>query len=252
MSMLARILARKRLEVSRLAQQPLPIPPARRPVELARAAGQPLRLIAEIKRRSPSAGALDCTLSPAERGARYEAAGAHMISVLTDETFFDGAFAHLTEVRAATTVPLLCKEFVIDERQLDAARAHGADAVLLIVRCLDGARLATLVAAAHARDLVPLVEIANEREARLALDAGAELIGVNARDLDTLAMNPALAQAVLASLPKTVTRVHLSGLATPRDVRAIASGPADAALVGEALMRQADPAPLLDALVRAG
>jgi indole-3-glycerol phosphate synthase len=244
MSLLASILERKRAEVARLADLPLPEPPPARRVALARGSG-PLRLIAGIKRRSPSAGVLSTRLGVGERARAYERAGASAVSVLTDESFFDGSFVHLREARAACGLPLLCKDFVIDERQLDHARAYGADLVLLIVRCLDAARLAELVARARERELEPLVEIATQTEAELALSAGARLIGVNARDLDTLAMDAERAAAVLAALPADVTRVHLSGLATPDDVERIAKTRADAALVGEALMRQDDPEPLL-------
>src|SRR6185295_18463364 len=132
--------------------------------------------------------------SAGARARVYEQAGAAMLSVLTDAEFFDGAFEHLTQARAACALPILCKDFVLDEVQLDAARAFGADAVLLIVRCIEGeARLAELIAAARARQLEPLVEIASDAETRQALDAGAELIGVNARDLDTLAIDVARA-----------------------------------------------------------
>jgi len=145
----------------------------------------------------------------------------------------------------------LCKEFVIDEVQLDAARAFGADAVLLIVRCVSAARTAELIAAARERQLVPFVEVATEAEVKIALDGGADLIGVNARDLDTLVMDAERAARVLAAIPETVVRAHLSGLAKPEDVSRIRQGGADAALVGEALMRADDPEPLLSALVAA-
>jgi indole-3-glycerol phosphate synthase len=140
---------------------------------------------------------------------------------------------------------VLCKEFVIDEAQLDAATAHGADAVLLIVRCLDDAALTTLMRGCEARRLTPLVEVHTQAEARRALDAGATLIGVNARDLDTLVIDVAGACRVLAELPPEITRVHLSGLGTSAQVEQVAAGPADAALIGEALMRQDDPRELL-------
>jgi indole-3-glycerol phosphate synthase len=216
---------------------------------LKRKPGEPLRLIAEIKRRSPSAGALSTKLSVAERALRYERGGASMISVLCDETFFDGSFEHLAEARESANLPLLCKDFVVDESQLDAARGYGADAVLLIVRCLGGDRLPALIAAARERELEPFVEVVDGAEASRALDAGATLIGVNARDLDTLVMNPERARDTLANLPDHVTRVHLSGLAKVEDMAAIARGPADAALLGEALMRLDDPEPLLVSLV---
>ena len=252
MGHLAEILAQKHSELAALRARALPEPPARRPVALSRAANDGrLSLIAEIKRRSPSAGKLSTALSIAERARAYERAGASMLSVLCDAHFFDGEYQHLLEARAATALPLLCKEFVIDELQLDAARAFGADAVLLIVRCLSAERTTALVAAARARELVPFVEVITEDELQVALDAGADLIGVNARDLDTLVMDAARAARVLAAVPESVVRVRLSGLAKPEDVTRIRQSGADAALVGEALMRADDPEPLLRSLAAA-
>jgi indole-3-glycerol phosphate synthase len=252
MGVLAEILTRKQSELSALRARRLPSPPALRPVALARAdnAGR-LSLITEIKRRSPSAGALSTALSVAERAQAYERAGASMLSVLCDTHFFDGAYEHLQQARAACSLPLLCKEFVVDEAQLDAARAYGADAVLLIVRCVSPERLAALIAGARERQLVPFVEIASEDELRAALHGGADLIGVNARDLDTLTMDAERAARVLAAIPAGIVKVHLSGLSKPDDVSRILQGPADAALVGEALMRADDPEPLLSSLVAA-
>lgn len=252
MALLAEILAQKQSELQGLHGRPLPAPPARRPVKLSRAQSSGrLSLISEIKRRSPSAGDLSTVLSVAERAAAYERAGAAMLSVLCDARFFGGDYEHLGEAREATRLPVLCKEFVIDAVQLDAARAFGADAVLLIVRCLSPAQTQALVAAARERDLVPFVEVTTEEELAVALDAGADLIGVNARDLDTLVMDPARAARVLAAIPAGVTRVHLSGLSKPDDVARIAASGADAALVGEALMRADDPEPLLRSLAAA-
>jgi indole-3-glycerol phosphate synthase len=251
---LQRILEAKRSGLAALrARLPeAPRAPERRPITLARGAGDPLRLIAEIKLRSPSAGPLSTRLSVEERAAAYERAGARMVSVLCDQQFFDGAFEHLARARSACALPLLCKDFVLDPAQLDLARAFGADAVLLIVRCLDGAVLPGLVAAARERELVPFVEVATEEEARRAVDAGADLIGVNARDLDTLEMDSARAERVLAGLPAGVVRVHLSGLSKLEQVEAVSRTSVDAALIGEALMRQDDPEPLLRSLVQAG
>ncbi len=210
-----------------------------------------IQLISEIKFRSPSAGPLSTALSVARRAQAYERAGASMISVLCDASFFDGSFEHLSNARAACSLPLLCKEFVIDECQLDAAAAYGADAVLLIARCLDGKRLKELTQAARARNLEPFAEVVSEAESELALAAGATLIGVNARDLDTLVMDSPRTARLLAELPSTVTRVHLSGIAQPEDVRWVKSSPADAVLIGEALMREADPEARLRSLVAA-
>ncbi|MFZ5894007.1 MAG: indole-3-glycerol phosphate synthase TrpC [Myxococcota bacterium] len=248
MGVLDSILSAKRAFVRELSSFRLPSPPARRALNLKRPEAAELRLIAEIKRRSPSAGALSTRLSVAERAAAYERGGARMVSVLTDTPFFDGAYEHLQHARDACALPLLCKDFVIDERQLDAARAFGADAVLLIVRCI-GDDLERLHRAALERDLVPFVEVATEDEARAALQVGAQLVGVNARDLDTLVMDPARAARVLALLQPQVARVHLSGLGSPEAVRGIAGSGVDAALIGEALMRADDPVPLLRAMV---
>ena len=247
---LARILATKREEVAALRGLKLPAAPGPRPFSLKRDPGK-ISLISEIKFRSPSAGPLSTRLSVAERTQAYERAGAAMVSVLCDSSFFDGAFSHLSEARAACGLPLLCKEFVIDEVQLDAAAAYGADAVLIIVRCVTSERVTVLVREAQARQLTPFVEIVTLDEAALALDAGATLIGVNARDLDTLEMDAQRTARILAALPGAVTRVHLSGIASPEDVRQVASSPADAALIGETLMRQDQPEALLSALVLA-
>jgi indole-3-glycerol phosphate synthase len=251
LGVLAEILAEKAENLALLRAAKLPPPPARRSFSLRRNDGDALRLIAEIKFRSPSAGALSTALSVSARAAAYERAGASMVSVLTDRRFFGGAWEHLAEARSACGLPLLCKEFVVDELQLDAARSYGADAVLIIVRCVQRDRLRALVDGARARELEPFVEVTNDDEARVALDAGATLIGVNARDLDTLVMDTGRAARTLAGLPDGMTSVHLSGLVTPSDVSKIRGSGAHAALVGEALMREADPEPLLRSLVAA-
>ena len=248
--LLARILDKKRAELPALRALKLPAQPGPRAFSLRRE-DTGLKLIAEIKFRSPSAGALSTALSVSDRARAYQRGGASMISVLCDTSFFDGSFAHLAEARAACELPLLCKEFVIDESQLDAAVAHGADAVLLIVRCLSDKRLTELTSAARARKLEPFVEVVNEEESKLAVGAGATLIGVNARDLDTLVMDTARTARVLAELPESVTRVHLSGIRAPEDVQRVAASPVDAALIGETLMREAQPEARLSALVAA-
>jgi indole-3-glycerol phosphate synthase len=248
---LAKILATKASEVETLRGRTFAAPPPRRPLTLARPAGAPLRLIAEIKRRSPSAGALSTKLGIAERAAAYARAGATMISVLCDERYFDGRFEHLGEARAACELPLLCKEFVIDEVQLDAARSFGADAVLLIVRCLSSERVSALVHAARERELEPFVEVATDEEVDIALDAGATLIGVNVRDLDTLELDATRAARILEALPPSVVSVHLSGLKTQEAVAGVARSTAHAALIGERLMREDDPEPLLRTFVDA-
>lgn len=256
MGLLDDIVTEKEREIARLRAAPLPAPTKRRvdvdPYEaLRRPASGKLRLLAEIKRRSPSAGALSAAMSVVDRGLAYERAGAVAISVLSDGPFFGGSFDDLAAVSARVSVPTLCKDFVLDEVQLAHARASGASLVLLIVRLLDQPALARLVDAARAYDLAPLVEITNEEELERALAVGARVIGVNARDLDTLVMDAARAARVLALIPRGRVAIHLSGLKTPDDVRAIAAGRADAALTGEALMRADDPEPLLRRLIEA-
>jgi indole-3-glycerol phosphate synthase len=223
---------------------------------LVRGAGQPLRLIAEIKRRSPSAGALSTVLSPGERAVAYARAGAAMVSVLCDGPFFDGGWHHLTEVRQAldrarSRTPVLAKEFVLDEVQIAEARQRGADAVLLIARIVSPTRLSELVQATRDTGLEPLVEVVDEEEVATALEAGALVIGVNARDLDTLVVDAGRAERVIAAIPRDRIAVHLSGVRTEDDVRKIAASSAHAALLGEALMRVDDPTDVLRALCAA-
>lgn len=251
MSLLADIVSQKRRELAELRARRLPAPPAVVPVDLRRPRGQRLRLICEIKRRSPSAGELSQVLGVAERARKYEAAGADMISVLCDGRFFGGSYDDLAAARAATKLPLLCKEFILDECQLDAARAYGASAALLIVRCMTLEELARLIRAAEDRGLLPLVEVTDEVEAQGARDAGARCFGVNARDLDSLQMDASRAARVLNTLAGSDLRCHFSGLKSPDAVRNVARGDADAALIGEALMRETDPTDLLKSFAQA-
>jgi indole-3-glycerol phosphate synthase len=175
-----------------------------------------------------------------------------MISVLCDERWFAGSFAHLEAVRARVSVPLLCKDFIIDAAQIGRAWEAGADAVLLIARCIgEGALLGELCDAARRLGLDPFVEIASEAELDRALEVRAPIVGVNVRDLDTLQMDPERAARVLGAIPAGVVAVHLSGLRTTDDASTVARSRVDAALIGEALMRQADPSALLGELLRA-
>jgi indole-3-glycerol phosphate synthase len=252
MGLLDDIIHHKRGELSALRRLKLPAAPAFvPPVELRREPGQPLHFICEIKLRSPSAGPLSTRLSVAARAQIYEQNGAHMISVLCDGAYFDGSYEHLTLARSGCSVPLLCKEFIVDECQLDAARAYGASAVLLIARCLTPSELTRLMRAAEERMLTPLVEVYTPDEAQLALDSGATFVGVNARDLDSLKMDTERANRIIQDLPRPVVVAHLSGVKTPHDVRRVSSGRADAALMGEILMREDDPAHTLAELVAA-
>jgi indole-3-glycerol phosphate synthase len=254
MSVLAEILASKAREIDALragahADAPFGGRVAIDVVGALRARGE-MRLIAEVKRKSPSAGVLSRVLDAPSRAEAYARAGAAMVSVLCDGPYFDGGWSDLAAARARVTIPLLAKEFVLDATQIACARRHGADAVLLIARIVDGARLAELAACARDHAIEPLVEVVDEREVDAALRAGARVVGVNARDLDTLVMDAARAARVLAAIPSDVVAVHLSGLRSAADVEAIARGRADAALVGEILMREDDPTALLRQFVR--
>ena len=259
-SLLADVLATKRREVEALRARPRRDVPRREPIDpvgaLRRGRGEPLRLVAEVKLRSPSAGVLSRRLRPEERALAYARAGASMVSVLCDGPYFDGSFAHLASARAAldaagVRVPLLAKEYVIDEAQIAEARDHGADSVLLIARILQGSRLRDLARAARAEHLEPLIEVVDERELDQALAAEARLVGVNARDLDTLVMDAARASRVCAAIPAGVVAVRLSGLRDAGDVAEVAGTSTDAALVGESLMRDDDPVPRLRSMVEA-
>jgi indole-3-glycerol phosphate synthase len=257
-SRLADILASKQREITTLRARPRQRS-TRTPLDVVgalRRDGGPLRLIAEVKLRSPSAGSLSRALRPEARALAYAEAGAAVVSVLCDGPFFDGSWDHLAAARASLdaaglAVPLLAKEFVLDERQLAEARDRGADAVLLIARIVDAARLGELAKAARAEGLEPLLEVVDEAELEAALRAGARIVGVNARDLDSLAMDAARTARVLDAVPPEVVAVHLSGLKTPADVERVARGRADAALVGEALMREDDPRGVLGSMVEA-
>ena len=248
---LGRILESKRDEITAMRARPLPSPPPRRACDLKRSPGKALRILAEIKFKSPSAGELSKSMSVAERAACYERAGASVVSVLCDSPFFGGSYEHLAIAKGACNLPILCKEFVIDEVQLDWAHAFGADLVLIIARCLTLRTLKRLHQAAHDRGLIPLVEIATLDEAQWVSDLDFPLVGINARDLDTLRMDAGRAQQIIGRVGPERTRVHLSGLKTPDDVRLILESGADAALIGEVLMRQPDPEPLLRSLVQA-
>ncbi len=259
MSQLAQILATKRREVAEL-RAVAAIGPTRVPMNVAgalrRGNAAPLRLIAEVKLRSPSAGNLSRALRPGDRAVAYAEAGASMVSVLSDSAFFDGSWEHVGEARlkldeAGYRVPVLAKDFVVDERQIAEACMRGADAILLIARIVEAHELKRLARFARASGMEPLIEIVDERELEWALSAEARVIGVNARDLDTLAMDASRAARVCAAIPPDVVAVHLSGLRVAGDVAEVARGRADAALVGEALMREDDPRPRLRAMVQA-
>jgi indole-3-glycerol phosphate synthase len=205
-----------------------------------RAPGQ-VRLLAELKRASPVAGVLAQGFDPVPRAPEYVAAGAAALSVLTDP-HFRGSLADLALVRTLVDCPLLQKDFVVDPYQLWEARAHGADAVLLIVSILEPPRLAELFQGAKGLGLSALVEVHDERELETAAELGAGLIGINNRDLKTFRTDLAVTERLAARVPAGARLVSESGIASRADVqRAVAAG-AHAVLVGEALSRSGDPA----------
>lgn len=208
----------------------------------------PPRIIAECKRRSPSRGILRREYDPAVHARAYAAAGAAAISVLTEPTFFDGTLAHLAAVRAAVPVPLLRKDFIVTEYQLHEAASAGADAVLLIVGALDDGELRHLREAAAALGLAALVEVHDRAELSRALAAGAEIIGVNSRNLRTLQVDLDVTAALASAIPPDVVSVAESGIRSGEDLRRLGALGYDAFLVGERLITQPDPGAALEAL----
>jgi indole-3-glycerol phosphate synthase len=208
-----------------------------------------LNIIAECKRRSPSRGVLRAAYDPAAIARGYEQAGAAAISVLTEPTFFDGALEHLSSVRASVDVPLLRKDFVVDRYQLLEARAHGADAVLLIVAALSDAELRALLADVEALEMGALVEVHALDELDRALDAGAEIVGVNNRNLRTLDVDARLSELVAARIPADAIAVSESGLKTAADVARLGELGYRAFLIGERFMTAPDPGEALGELM---
>ena len=253
MSILDEILARKRDEVA-AAKAAIPAAEmadlarrcraAPRGLRKALLAGARPRVIAEIKRRSPSCGEIRGDFDPAALAKAYAEAGAAAVSVLTDEHYFGGRLAYLEIVREATQVPVLRKDFTIDPFQIDEARAHGADAVLLIVAAFAGAgefeRLASLYQRATELGLDTLVEVHDEAELERALGLGAELVGINNRDLTSFEVDLATTERLAGRVPEGVVLVAESGIFTNDDIRRLERAGARAFLVGESLMREPD------------
>lgn len=202
---------------------------------------QPPRVIAECKRRSPSKGILRADYNPAAHAVEYARAGAAAISVLTEPTFFDGAPEHLAQVRAAVDRPLLRKDFVVSHYQLVEATALGADAVLLIVGALDDKTLTRLISASRALGLAALVEVHDRPELLRALEAGAEIVGVNSRNLRTLAVDLTVFDLLARDMPPQITLVAESGIRTGDDLSRLTNLGYHAFLVGERLIAQPEP-----------
>jgi len=217
--------------------------------EAALSTGDGVRIIAECKRRSPSKGVLRANYDPVAIAEGYADAGAAAVSVLTEPTFFDGSLAHLSAVRGAVTVPLLRKDFVVSEYQLYEARANGADAVLLIVAALRPVEVKVLHDHASALDLDVLVEVHDATELDIALDAGARVIGVNNRNLRTLAVDVAASETLVARIPTDVIAVSESGLKSADDLRRLQDRGYRAFLIGERFMTAENPGQQLKGLL---
>jgi indole-3-glycerol phosphate synthase len=248
-TILDEILARKRVEVAEarerisdeaLAERANAIGDSTRGFRAALTSAERPRVIAEVKRRSPSRGEIRADFDPVACGRAYAAAGAAAISVLTDEHYFGGHLDFLTALRSAVAIPLLRKDFVVDAYQIDEARIAGADAVLLIASALDEREISRLREHALSRDLDVLVEVHEERELQQALAAGADLIGINNRDLRSFEVDLAVTEKLASRLPEEVVVVAESGIFTPDDVARLETAGADAFLVGESLMREPD------------
>jgi indole-3-glycerol phosphate synthase len=214
--------------------------------------GQDVAVIAEVKRASPSRGAMAAITDPAALARDYESGGASVISVLTEPRYFGGSLDDLAAVREAVGVPLLRKDFVVSSYQLWEARAYGADMVLLIVAALEQNALVSLVERAVSIGLVPLVEVHSPEEVGRAADAGAKVIGVNARDLATLKVDRGVFARVAPLIPEGIIKIAESGIRGPHDLFACATAGADAVLVGESLVTGKDPRSAVADLVTAG
>ncbi|KRE41291.1 indole-3-glycerol phosphate synthase TrpC [Knoellia sp. Soil729] len=211
-----------------------------------------LSLIAEVKRASPSKGALADIPDPASLARTYAEAGATAISVLTEQRRFGGSLDDLDAVRAAVSVPVLRKDFMVTDYQLWEARAHGADIILLIVASLTDAELHRMHALAHELGMTALVEVHDEGETQRAVDAGARVIGVNARNLKTLEIHPDTFSRLVPLIPPGVVTVAESGIRGAEDAAMYAAQGADALLVGETLVRGADRTATVRELIAAG
>ena len=266
MGLLSDILRSKRDEVAALRKRKRRHGRRRSPVFVPGVLrGRDVSVVAEIKFKSPSGGTFSTALSAAARATAYLEGGAAMVSVLCDGPFFGGSWSELEASRQAVDArirgtpiwasgfPLLAKEFVIDERQVEEAFDRGADAVLLIARLVSAARLVELTESVRALGMEPIVEVVTEEELGAAADAKATVIGVNARDLDTLDIDHDRAARVMAAVPAHALSVYFSGIGTVGNVWAVAQNTsANGVLVGEALMVQDDPVPLLRGMVASG
>jgi indole-3-glycerol phosphate synthase len=248
MTILDKIVATKRSEieqakagrpVAELRAQLADAPPVR-DFSAALAAEGPIKLIAEVKKASPSVGLIRADFDPVAIAKTYEAHGASCISVLTDESYFQGHLEYLRAVRAAVGIPVLRKDFILDSYQLVEARAAGADAVLLIAECLDDCNLRKLFNEACELGMTPLVELYEPPNLPRVLEAGATLVGVNNRNLHTFEVDLEHTIRIRREVPDDCVLVGESGIKTHADVEQLAAAGVDAILVGESLMREPD------------
>jgi indole-3-glycerol phosphate synthase len=219
---------------------------------MAALSGAEVAVIAEVKRASPSKGALAAIADPAALAMDYESGGAKIISVLTEQRRFGGSIEDLAAVRDAVQVPVLRKDFIVSSYQLWEARAYGADLVLLIVAALEQNALVSLVERAASIGLVPLVEVHTMAELDRAIDAGAVVLGINARNLATLEVDRGVFAELAPSVPQGIIKVAESGVRGTHDLLAYAAAGADAVLVGESLVTGKDPRSAVADLVTAG
>jgi indole-3-glycerol phosphate synthase len=221
---------------------------------LRRQSTQGPAVIAEIKKASPSKGLIRAAFDPAWLARRYRTGGAAALSVLTDEPYFQGSLRNLELASAAAPLPCLRKDFMVDEYQIVEARAHRADAILLIAAALSAAELKRFAEAAHALALDVLVEVHTADELAEVLDAlgetGVDAIGVNNRDLKSFDVSQDVSLALVDSIPPNVIRVTESGISTPEDIARLRKAGFDAFLIGESLMRQPDPGEALAELLK--
>ena len=231
--------SRKRLPLDELEVQAASAPPVR-DFRAALAGPGPIRLIAEVKKASPSAKVIRADFDPITIARTYQAHGAHCLSVLTDAPYFQGHLSYLARIRASVAIPLLRKDFILDEYQVVEARMAGADAVLLIAEILDDDRLASLLARIRGLGMAALVEFHDEANLPRVLDAGADLVGVNNRDLTRFVTDLELTFRIRDRIPPNVVLVSESGIRTRRDVERLEAAGVSAILVGETLMRADD------------
>ena len=241
-----------RVPLSRVKEMEQAVPEAKDALGVLRNRDGAVKIISEVKRSSPSKGALADIPDPAALASMYEAGGASVVSVLTEQRRFHGSLADLDAVRAAVDIPVLRKDFIVTPYQIHEARAHGADLVLLIVAALEQSALVSLLERTRSLGMEALVETHSRLEALRALEAGASIIGVNARNLKTLEVNRSTVEQVIDVIPQNVVAVAESGVAKARDVFEYAKWGADAVLVGEALVTSGDPRLSIQDMVSAG